>query len=62
MMTVAEMVEAFLKLPQDLEVKITDGHLYHFYEGDFEIVVFEDLDGSKFIDIGVGGFIVNDQV
>jgi hypothetical protein len=55
MMTVAEMVEAFLKLPQDLEVKITDGYHYHFYEGDFEIVVFEDLDGSKFIDIGVGG-------
>jgi hypothetical protein len=57
MMTVAEMVKAFLKLPQNLEVKITDG--YH-YEGDFEIVVFEDLDGSKFVDIGVGGCAVND--
>lgn len=58
-MTVAELVEAFLKLPQNLEVKITDGWDHRFYEGEFEVVVFEDLDGSKFVDIGVGGHEVH---
>jgi hypothetical protein len=55
-MTVAEFIEKLKQFPQSLEVKITDGHKYHFYEGDFVFQLFEDVDGSTFVDIGIGGF------
>lgn len=55
-MTVAEWIEKLKGFPLDQEVKITDGWRYHFYEGDFEFQLFEDVDGSKFVDIGIGGF------
>jgi len=54
-MTVAEMMMKLMKYPPDLEVKITDGWRYHFYEGDFDIQLFEDVDGSTCVDIGIGG-------
>ena len=55
-MTVAEWIEKLKEFPQSLEVRITDGYKHHFYEGDFDFQLFEDLDGSKFVDIGIGGF------
>lgn len=55
-MTVAEWIEKLKEFPQDQEVRITDGFKYHFYEGDFDFQLFEDLDGSTFVDIGIGGF------
>lgn len=55
-MTVAELIEKLKEFPLDQEVKITDGHKYHFYEGDFDFQLFEDVDGSTFVDIGIGGF------
>lgn len=55
-MTVAEMLMKLYQYPPDLEAKITDGYKHHFYEGDFEFQLFEDVDGSKFVDIGIGGF------
>ena len=55
-MTVAEWIEKLKHFPQDQEVKITDGHKCHFYEGDFQFQLFEDVDGSTFVDIGIGGF------
>jgi hypothetical protein len=55
-MTVAEMIQKLQEYPQDLEVKITDGFRYQFYEGDFEFHLFEDVDGTQMVDIGVGGF------
>lgn len=54
-MTVAEMVETLLQYRQDLEVKITDGFRYQFYEGKFDIALFEDVDGTQMVDIGIGG-------
>ncbi len=60
-MTVAEWIEKLKQFPQDQEVKITDGHNYQFYEGDFEIQLFEDVDGSTFVDIGIGGFDEEDN-
>jgi len=39
----------------DPEVTITDGFNAIFFEGDFVIEVFEEDDGTKIIDIGVGG-------
>ena len=55
-MNVAEWIEKLKEFPQDQEVRITDGHKYHFYEGDFDFQLFEDVDGSTFVDIGIGGF------
>jgi hypothetical protein len=51
---VAEWIEKLKEFPQDQEVRITDGHKYHFYEGDFNFQLFEDVDGSTFQDIGIG--------
>lgn len=59
-MTVAEMIAKLQKFPQDQQVKITDGFKYHFYEGDFEFQLFEDVDGETFVDIGIGGFNTDD--
>lgn len=55
-MTVAEWIEKLKEFPQDKEVKITDGFKSHFYEGDFDFQLFEDVDGSTFVDIGIGEF------
>lgn len=55
-MTVAEWIEKLKKFPLDQEVKITDGFKCHFYQGDFVFQLFEDLDGSTFVDIGIGGY------
>jgi hypothetical protein len=59
-MTVAELIEKLQQFPQDQQVKLTDGFKYHFYEGDFEFQMSEDLDGSTFVDIGIGGFETDD--
>ena len=55
-MTVAEMLMKLYQYTPDLDVKLTDGYKSHFYEGAFEFQLFEDFDGSKFVDIGIGGF------
>ena len=49
-MTVGEMIKSLEKFPAEMEVLVSDGHLYHFYRGAFEIAQFEDK-----VDIGVGG-------
>ena len=54
-MTVAELIEKLNTFPQDKEVKITDGFQSFFYEGDFEVQLFEDTDNTCFVDIGIGG-------
>jgi len=59
-MTVAEWIEKLKEFPQDKEVKITDGFKSHFYEGDFDFQLFEDLDGFTFVDIGIGEFQVEE--
>jgi len=59
-MTVAEMIAKLQEFPKDQQVKITDGFQYHFYEGNFEFQLFEDVDGETFVDIGIGGFNTDD--
>jgi hypothetical protein len=54
-MTVAELIEKLKEFPLDQEVRITDGYRYNFYQGDFDFQLFEDVDGSTFVDIGIGG-------
>jgi hypothetical protein len=53
---VAEWIEKLKEFSQSLEVRITDGYRYNFYQGDFEFQLFEDVDGSTFVDIGIGGY------
>lgn len=61
-MTVADLIQKLQQQPQDLEVKITDGFRYLFYEGDFEVKLFEDVDGTQSVEIGIGGFdVIEDQ-
>lgn len=57
-MNVAELIKKLNTFPQDKEVKITDGFQCFFYEGDFEIKLFEDIDGTFFVDIGIGECLV----
>ena len=57
-MKVAELIEKLNKFPQDMEVKVTDGFQGFFYEGDFDIQMFEDIDSTSFVDIGIGGSLV----
>ena len=57
-MTVAELIKKLNTFPQDKEVKITDGFQGLFYEGDYEIKLFEDIDGTFFVDIGIGECLV----
>ena len=59
-MTVVEMIEKLQQFPQDQEVQITDGFQFKFYKGDFEFQLFEDDDGSTFVDIGIGGCDYNE--
>jgi len=59
-MTVAEMIEKLQQFPQDQEVQIADGFQFKFYKGDFEFQLFEDDDGSTFVDIGIGGCDYNE--
>ena len=60
-MTVAEFIEKLKEFPLDQEVRITDGYRYNFYQGDFEFQLFEEVNGSTFVDIGVGGFEGEDE-
>jgi len=54
-MKVCQLIEKLKEFPQDLEVRVSDGIGFHFYRGDFEVVLFYDADDSKTVDIGVGG-------
>lgn len=54
-MTTAEMIAKLMLYPPDAEVKITDGFDCRSYEGNFEFQLFQDTDGSEFVDIGIGG-------
>ena len=55
-MIVSELIAKLQEFPPECEVVITDGYRYHFYKGDFEVRLFEDMDGSQVVDIGIGGF------
>jgi len=59
-MNVSELIEKLKEFPQDKEVKITDGFQGFFYGGGFDIQLFEDIDGTSFVDIGIGGYLVEE--
>lgn len=56
-MTVAELIAILSTFDQQLPVVITDGYegrTYPFLHK-AEIQVFEDIDGTRYCDIGIGG-------
>lgn len=54
-MTVQELINALKKFNPDTEVLITDGEMVNCYRGDYYIGEFEDIDGKRYVDIGIGG-------
>lgn len=53
-MNVKQLIQKLQSLPQDLEVTITDGYQFNTYQGEYTVEVFEDVDGKKYVDIGIG--------
>lgn len=58
-MTVADLIQKLQQFPQDQEVQITDGIDFKFYKGDFQVELFEDVDGEIFVEICIGGCAYN---
>lgn len=57
-MKISEMIAALQGLQDklgDVEVLITDGHNAACYRGDYEIIEWQEDDGSMTVDIGIGG-------
>lgn len=48
-------LQALMEQEGNVEVLVTDGYECGCYRGDFAVEVFEDVDGSRYVDIGVGG-------
>ena len=58
-MTVAELINKLNQFPQDMKVTISDGYDFKFYDGEYAVNEFVDIDGEAVIDIGVGGCSVD---
>ena len=59
-MLASEMISKLVHLigeVGDREVLITDGIIVNCYRGDYDIGIFEDVDGRSYIDIGIGNCI-----
>lgn len=54
-MTVEDMIKHLELFPKQWEVLITDGFKCNFYQGNYEILPWEDDDGKMCVDIGIGG-------
>lgn len=56
-LTVGELVARLSRFPAHLPVSVSDGYGFHFYNRlkDSTMELYVDLDGSKWVDIGVGG-------
>ena len=50
-MKVKKFIEMLSKFPEDMEVIISDGYLYHFYQTDG--ITISEFKGA--VDIGIGG-------
>lgn len=63
-MTVAELIERLSSFDQSLPVVITDGYECRVYPFTHKatIQVFEDLDGTRSCDIGIGGCDIEETI
>lgn len=57
-MRITEMIERLTALRTelgDVEVLVTDGFNAECYRGDYEIIKWQEDDGTMTVDIGIGG-------
>ena len=54
-MTVEELIKQLEVFPLDWPVLITDGFKCNCYQGEYEILPWEDDSGKMCVDIGIGG-------
>lgn len=53
--TVKNLIEQLQQFPEYYEVTITDGYECERYRGAYHVAVYEDENGEKSVDIGIGG-------
>lgn len=54
-MKVGELISILQKFDENLSITIADGYVGNVYRGNWSIEEFEEDDGTKTIDIGIGG-------
>ena len=60
-MTVGELISILEKLDENLSITITDGFEGKIYHGNWPIIEFEEDDGTKTVDIGIGGTLMEGE-
>lgn len=58
-MKVAELKDLLKDLPEDAEVWVSDGYEGNDYHGNFLVKVLDNVDGHKYVEIEIGGLLVN---
>ena len=58
-MKVSELKNLLKDLPEDLEVWVSDGYEGNDYHGNYQVKLLEGVDGDKFVEIEIGGLLVN---
>jgi hypothetical protein len=53
--TLINKLQALLKQEGNVEVLVTNGFECECYRGEYAVEIFEDVDGSRYVDIGIGG-------
>ena len=54
-MIVGDLIKLLQTYPGDWKVTITDGFQARCYDGNFEVLPFEEENGVMTVDIGIGG-------
>lgn len=58
-MKVGEFKNLLKDLPEDLELWVSDGYEGNDYHGNFEVKVLEGADGHKYVELEIGGLLVD---
>lgn len=58
-MKVGELKDLLKEVPEDVEVWISDGYEGNDYNGNFLVKVLDGVDGHKYVEIEIGGLLVN---
>ena len=58
-MNVRELKKLLENLPEDLEVWVSDGYEGNDYYGNYQVQVLDGVDGHKYVEIEIGGLLVD---
>lgn len=58
-MNVRELKKLLENLPEDLEVWVSDGYEGNDYHGNYQVQVLDGVDGHKYVEIEIGGLLVD---